>query len=195
MPGMKWKWALILSLWAMLSGGCSRPWRDQADNVQVIVEGGGALPSSLAGRWQAQQHGWEFEFEPDGRISSAVISLGRVRVVPGTTTTMPTRSGDQAVFTPGPWTVLYAPSTRELTVKITMDHVRVEMAGNIVEGTSTDTFVGPIASTGRTWQAQWTTFTQYVAHTPDNASFNLSTDPTYGETKPLIFDKAADPTP
>jgi len=195
MPGMKWKWALILSLWAMLSGGCSQPWHDQADDVQVIVEDGGALPSSLAGRWQAQQHGWEFEFEPDGRISSAVISLGRVRVVPGTTTTMPTRSGDQAVFTPGPWTVLYAPSTRELTVKITMDHVRVEMAGNIVEGTSTDTFVGPIASTGRTWQAQWTTFTQYVAHTPDNASFNLSTDPTDGETRLLIFDKAANPTP
>jgi hypothetical protein len=195
MPGMKWKWALILSLWAMLSGGCNRPLHGQADDVQAIVEGGGAFPGSLAGRWKAQQHGWEFEFEPDGRISSAVISLGRVRVVPGKTTTMPTRSGDQAVFTPGRWTVLYTPSTRELTVKITMDHVRVEMAGNIVEGTSTDTFVGPIAATGRTWQAQWTTFTQYVAHTPDNASFNLSTDPTYGETKPLIFDKAADPTP
>lgn len=195
MPGMKWKGALILSLWAMLLGGCSRPLHRQADDVQVIVEGGGKFPSSLAGRWKAQQHGWEFELEPDGRISDAVISFGRARVIPGKTTTIPTRSGDQAVFTPGLWTVFYAPSTRELTVKISMDHVRVEMAGNIVEGTSTDTFVGPIASTGRTWQAQWTTFTQYVAHTPDNASFNLSTDPTYGETKPLIFDKAADPTP
>jgi hypothetical protein len=191
---MKWKRVLILSL-GMLLGGCSRPLHRQADDVQVIVEGGGEFPSSLAGRWKAQQHGWEFELEPDGRISSAVISFGLARVIPGKTATIPTRSGDQAVFTPGLWTVLYAPSTRELTVKITMDHVRVEMAGNIVEGTSTDTFVGPIASTGRTWQTQWTTFTQYVAHTPDNTSVNLSTDPTYGETKPLIFDKAADPTP
>jgi hypothetical protein len=190
---MKWKWALVLGLWAMLIGGCSRPLHRQTDNVQVIVEGGSEFPSSLAGRWKDGQHGWEFEIEPDGRISSAIISLGRVRVVPGKTTTMPTRSGDQAVFTPGLWTVHYAPSTRELTVKIAMDHVRVEMAGNVVEGSSTDTFVGPITSTGRTWQAQWTTFTQYVAHTPDNASFNLSTDPTYGETKPLIFEKAADP--
>ena len=192
---MKWKWVLILSLWAILLGGCSRPLHRQADDVQVIVEGGGKFPSSLAGRWNSQQQGWEFEFEPDGRISSAVISFGLARVIPGKTTTIPTRSGDQAVFTPGLWTVLYAPSTRELTVKISMDHVRVEMAGNIVEGASTDTFVGPITSTGRTWQAQWTTFTHYVAHTPDNTSVNLSTDPTYGETKPLIFDKAADPTP
>ena len=192
---MKWKWVLILSLWAILLGGCSRPLHRQADDVQVIVEGGGKFPSSLAGRWNSQQQGWEFEFEPDGRISSAVISFGLARIIPGKTTTIPPRSGDQAVFTPGLWTVLYAPSTRELTVKISMDHVRVEMAGNIVEGASTDTFVGPITSTGRTWQAQWTTFTHYVAHTPDNTSVNLSTDPTYGETKPLIFDKAADPTP
>ena len=143
----------------------------------------------MAGRWQASQHGWEFEFEPNGRISSAILSLGRVRVVPGKTTTMPTRSGHQAVFTPGPWTVHYIPSTRELTVEIVMDHVRVEMGGNIVEGSSTDTFVGPVAASNRTWQVQWTTFTRYVAHTPDGASVNLSTDPTYGETKSLTFEK------
>jgi hypothetical protein len=189
---MTWKWALVLGGCAILIGGCSRPLKDRADPVQVTVEGGGEFPRSLAGRWVAQQQGWELEIEPEGRISSAVISLGRVRVAPGQTTAMPTRSGDQAVFTPGSWTVHYVPDTRELTVRITMNHVRVEMAGNIVEGSSTDVFFGPIDSTGHTWRAQWTTFTQYVAHTPDNASVNLSTDPTYGETKPLIFEKAAD---
>ena len=190
MCGMKWKWALALGVGAILIGGCSRPQTGQADNDRVIVEGGGEFPSLLAGRWTAQEHGWEFEFEPGGRLSSAIISLGRVRVVPGQTTTVPTRSGDQAVFTPGPWTVHYVPSTKELTVRITMDHMRVEMAGNLVEGSSTDVFVGPVDTLGRTWQTQWTTFTRYVAHTPDNASINLSTDPTYGETKSLIFEKA-----
>jgi hypothetical protein len=91
--------------------------------------------------------------------------------------------------------VHYAPRTGELTVKITMDHVRVEMAGNIVEGSSTDTFVGPIASTDRTWQTEWTTFTRYVACTSNNASFDLSTDPIYGETKPLIFEKVDSASP
>jgi hypothetical protein len=195
MCGMKCACVLALGLWAILIGGCSHPLAGQADPVKVVVEGGGEFPIFLAGRWQAEQHGWEFQFESDGRISSAIISLGRVRVVPGKTTTIPTKSGDQAVFTPGVWLVHYAPSTTELTVKITMDHVRVEMAGNIVEGSSTDTFVGPITSTGQTWQAQWTTFTRYVAHAPENASFDLSTDPTDGETKPLTFQKVGRVSP
>jgi hypothetical protein len=179
----------------VLIGGCSRPLKDEAETVRVIVEGGGKFPSSLAGQWQASQHGWEFQLEPDGRISSAVISLGRVRVVPGQTATMPTRSGNEAVFTPGLWTVHYAPITRELTVKITMDHVRVEMAGNILEGSSTDTFVGPISPEDGLWQVQWTTFTRYAARTPESTSFDMSTDPTYGEARPLTFKRASDGKP
>ena len=190
--GMKWKWASVFGLGVVLIVGCSRPLNERAGNVKVIVEGGGKFPSSLAGRWQASQHGWEFEFEPDGRIASAIVSLGRVRVVPGRTTTTPTRSGHQAVFTPGPWTVHYVPSTRELTVEIIMDHVRVEMGGNTLEGSSTDTFVGPVAASNRAWQVQWTTFTRYLARTSDGASVHLSTDPTYGETKSLTFEKTDD---
>ncbi|OHB66972.1 MAG: hypothetical protein A2Y76_08425 [Planctomycetes bacterium RBG_13_60_9] len=76
-----------------------------------------------------------------------------------------------------------------------MDHIRVEMAGNIVEGSSTDVFVGPASSTKGTWQTQWTTFTRYAARTGDNASVDLSTDPTYGETKPLTFERIVDQKP
>jgi hypothetical protein len=190
---MKCKWALMVAgVSALLLGGCHRAASNQTNSVRVVVEGGGAFPSFLAGHWKAQQYGWEFVFEPDGRISSAVIGLGRVQVVPGRTTTMPTKSGGQAIFTPGPWVVHYAPGTGELTVEITMDHVRVEMAGNILEGSSTDTFVGPLAPTERTWRAQWTIFTRYRAHTPANRVVDLSTDPTYGETKPVIFERTAE---
>jgi hypothetical protein len=77
-------------------------------------------------------------------------------------------------------------------VEIIMNHVRVEMGGNILEGSSTDTFVGPVAASNRTWQVQWTTFTRYVAHTPDGASVSLSTDPLYGETKSLTFERTND---
>jgi hypothetical protein len=192
MAGMKWQMLLVLGLGAILIGGCGRPQSSPPNGIKVIVEGGGKFPAFLAGRWKAQQHGWEFELTPDGRISSAVISMGRVRVIPGRTTTVPTRSGNQGVFTPGSWTVYYAPSTGELTVKITMDHVRVEMGGNVIEGSSTDVFVGPVDPTGRKWQTQWTTFTRYVARTPNNTPVNLSTDPTYGETKPVIFEKTVE---
>ncbi len=192
---MRWKWALVLGLGLSLMGGCSHPLRSGDGNRKATVEGGGRFPSSLAGRWKARQHGWEFEIGPDGRISSAILSLGRVRVVPGKTTTVPTQSGDKAVLTPGVWTVDYLPGSRELTVRITMDYVRVEMAGNILEGSSTDIFVGPVAPNDRTWQTQWTTFTRYTAHTPDNSSFDLSTDPTNGETRPLVFEKVEAASP
>jgi hypothetical protein len=189
MCGMRSKCILALGMGIALIGGCSRSLTNRANPVEAGVEGGGEFPSFLAGRWQARQQGWEFQFEPDGRISSAVISLGRVRIAPGKTTKAPTRSGNEALFTPGRWTVHYAPSTRELTVRITMEHVRIEMAGNLVEGSSTDIFVGPVDPSGRTWGPQWTTFTRYLGRTPEKKSFDLSTDPTYGETKPLIFDK------
>jgi len=128
-------------------------------------------------------------FEPDGRISSAVISLGRVSVTPGRTTTVPTQSGGQAVFTPGPWTVHYDPGARMLTVKIAMEHVRVPMAANVLEGSSTDVFAGPVLASGDTWQVEWTTFTHYTARADGSTPVDLSTDSTYGEARPLVFTK------
>jgi hypothetical protein len=187
--------SLIHVLALLLLTGCNRPVDDPAVGVKAVVESTQELPDFLAGRWTADQHGWELVFERDGHISSAVVSLGRVRIVPGRTTTMPTRGGSEAVFTPGPWLVHYESDTRVLTVKITLDHVRLEMAGNILEGSSTDVFAGPISPAGDTWQAQWTTFTHYTAHTPESTSFDLSTDPVYGETKPLVFQKTTGPQP
>ncbi len=191
---MKRRCALLILGCAVTAAGCNRPLKHQARPVQVMIEGGGEFPGSLAGKWKADRHGWEFVFEPDGQISAAVISLGRVPIIPGRTTTLPTKSGDQGVFTPGPWTIHYDPATTELTVKITMDHIRVQMGDDILEGSSTDVFTGPISPEG-VWQAQWTTFTRYTAHTPEEPSFDLSTDETYGETQPLVFQRSVTQTP
>jgi len=184
---------LVCGLSTLLAGGCHKPLDRQAAGVDVVVEGSRAFPSDLAGRWKADEDGWEFVLAPDGRIVSVVISLGRVRVVPGRTTTVPTRSGAQGIFTPGQWAVNYAPDSGQLTVKIAMDRVRVEMGDSTIEGSSTDLFAGSIDPPRDTWQTLWTTFTKYTGHTPERPSFDLSTDPTYGETKPLTFRKVADP--
>jgi len=183
---------LICGVSSLLAGGCHRPLDTQAGPVDVVVEGSKAFPSDIAGRWKADTDGWEFVFAPDGRIVSAVISLGRVRVIPGQTTTMPTTSGGEGVFTPGKWAVHYAPGSGQLTLRIVMDRVHVEMAGNIIEGSSTDVFAGPISPAESIWQTQWTTFTHYTGRAPGKPPFDLSTDPTYGETKPLTFRKVAD---
>lgn len=185
--------AAILCVATLAVDGCSRPAGRHIDPVVVTTEDGSAFPASLAGRWTANQHGWEFTFEPDGRISSAIISLGRVKVLPGQTTTIPTTAGEQAVFTPGSWAVHYEPVTRMLTVKITMDHVRVPMAANILEGSSTDIFSGPVSASMDTWQAEWTAFTRYTGRTGQDKSVDLSTDKTYGEAQPLVFVKTTGP--
>ena len=177
-----------LCLILMLTG-CHRSLDARAEAVTVVIEGDGQFPASLAGRWKADRHGWEILFTETGSIASAVISMGRVTVRPGQKITVPTRSGGEGIFDPGLWTVHYAPSTGQLTVRIAMDYVRVEMGGNTLEGKSTDVFAGTVSAAEETWQAQWTTFTDYTATTPENVSFQLSTDPLYGEAKPLTFVK------
>ena len=191
---MKVIWAFVTVLCVALTttGGCGRPQRKPVSPVVVTTEDGSAFPASLAGRWKADQHGWEFALEPDGRIASTVLSLGRVTVLPGQTTTVPTKTGAPAVFAPGRWVVHYDPATRMLTVKIAMDRVRVPLGDNILEGSSTDLFAGVVSPAMDTWQAEWTTFTDYTARTPEGASTDLSTDKTYGQAQPLVFTKTAE---
>jgi len=172
-----------------LSGGCRGGLDGDSDDVKVVVEGGGPFPEALCGRWQADRDGWQVVFEPDGRVAAAVISMGRVEVHPGATTTVPTRSGGRGVFDPGVWTTHYDPDTNELTVKISMDYVRVEMGENTLEGKSSDVFAGTVTPSEGLWQAEWTTFTDYTARTPQGQTFKLATDAMYGESKLLTFRK------
>ena len=57
------------------------------NGVEVTVDGDGQFPAFLVGTWKAEEGGWEFVFEPDGKISSAIVSIGRVKLQPGRTTT------------------------------------------------------------------------------------------------------------
>jgi hypothetical protein len=188
---VKWMF-LIWGVSAMLTGGCHAIQGGKAEPVEVIVERDKPFPTEMAGRWRADEDGWEFVFAPGGRIASARISFGRVSVIPGQTTTVPAKGGGEGVFTPGRWTVHYAPASAQLTLKIVMAHVRVAMGDAIIEGSSTDVFTGPIDPVEGVWQTQWTTFTHYTAHAPGKQPVDLSTDSTNGETKPLTFRKVTD---
>lgn len=183
---MKTLYGLICCL---LLAGCQGP-RALQNDVQVIIEGHDPFPTALAGRWRADRHGWEIVFDPDGRITSAVLSLGRVEITPGATTTVPTRGGGEGTFRPGTWMVHYEPETKQLTVRIVMDDVRVEMGDNVLEGKSTDTFLGQISATDGLWQTQWTALTQYKVRTPEGNDVDLSTHPAYGQTQAITFQKA-----
>ncbi|MHC4499923.1 MAG: hypothetical protein ACYS21_12505 [Planctomycetota bacterium] len=171
----------------LASTGC----RSNDRGIEVIVEGGGKFPQSLVGIWRADKEGWEFVFEPDGTISSAVISLGRVRMRPGQITTVPMKLGGKGVFEPGEWFVHYAPAHRELTVKIALENVRIGLARPVLDGSSEDVFVGRVSEDGKSWHVDWTSFFNYVAHTDEYPDFVMSEDPNYGILKTLNFEKVA----
>ena len=186
---MKATWVFVIAACVTMTAaeGCNRPQSKPAAPVAVATEDGSPFPAGLAGLWKADRHGWEFVIEPDGRISSAVVSFGRVRVLPGQTTTLATKTGEQAVFTPGPWAVHYDPAANMLTLKIAMAHIHFPMTPNLLEGSSTDVLSGVVSPSMDTWQVQWTTFTAYAVRTADGKSTDLSTDKTYGETQSLVF--------
>jgi hypothetical protein len=180
---------LILSgsicLMVLLFGGCQDSGVAER-RVEVLVAGGGIFPESLAGRWQAETNGWEFVFEADGTISSAVISLGRTRIVPGQTTVIAMRKGGKGIYEPGKWWVEYVPETRELTVEVVMKRLRLEFGDDLLEGSSKNVFSGRVSEDGRYWWAEWIQMPTYVIYTPER--YELPFDPE-GSARELVFEK------
>ncbi len=186
---------LLKLLVFLLSFSCLVGCNGSAGNktgVQVTVDGNGQFPDYLVGRWKANEYGWEFVFEPDGTISSAIHSLARIEMKPGQPTIVPMKKGGQGVFEPGEWLVNYIPDTRELTVQVSLKNFRAQMGDNILEGKSTDIFVGPVSKDGTRWEAVWTSFPDYTAHTSEYPNFDMFPDPNYSETKMLVFEKVGE---
>ena len=157
--------------------------------VEVIIDGDGRFPAFLAGSWKANKGGWEIVFEPDGTISSAVVSLGRVRMKPGQVTTTQMKMGGKGVFEPGQWTVQYSQERRELFVEIAIDHFSVELGDNVVRGKTRDFFIGMVSGDGQLWWADRFNFPEYVADTKKYPNYKLPFDPNDNPPESLIFQK------
>jgi len=160
--------------------------------VEVIVDGDGRFPTFLAGRWKADKGGWEFVFEPDGVISSAVVSLGRVRMRPGQVTTTQMKMGGKGVFEPGQWTVQYSQEKRELILQIAIEHFRVELGDNVVQGQTRDFFVGLVSSDGQLWWPDRFSFPEYIVDTKKYPNYKLPSDPNNNPRESLIFRKVTE---
>lgn len=128
------------------------------NGVRVAVEGGGRFPKSLAGTWKNEKTGWEFVFERDGTISSAVIENGLLRVTPGQKTIRVDTGKGHCVYDMGPCGATYSPQTRELSVSVAIDHYILQTKSLGIEGSSSDYFVGPVSKDCQTWTADWYSF-------------------------------------
>ena len=173
----------------LLSGlsGC----QDANSDVDVIIEGGGKFPAFLVGTWTADKFGWEFVFEPDGNISTAVIDSGLIRTKPGprvVTTTM--KSGGSATYTIGPWTVQYTPENNELAVEIVVEQFQIDRSNFGIKGSSTDYFVGPVSEDGQVWKAEWFTMPKNFIYSLDEPEpSELEFDPSDNPIETLTFRK------
>lgn len=195
------KLVLLAGFAAVLSGlvGCqdaanNKPVKVKAGNgfeasggVEVVIEGDGAFPEELAGRWKSDRGYWEFVFEPDGKISSAVINMAAVKMVPGKVTRYPTRFGGKGIFEPGLWIVHYSPENRELTVEVVIEHFYQDMGDAAIEGNVTDILTGKVSEDGKTWQADWFSSGKFVAYLPEPNEFHNEPEPVY--SGPLVFKK------
>ncbi|MHC4120123.1 MAG: hypothetical protein ACYSWO_21730 [Planctomycetota bacterium] len=182
---------LLCGLSVLLHGGCHRSVQGRPA-VEVTIEGNGQFPEFLVGTWKADKSGWEIVFEPNGAISSAVVSLGRVRIKPGQTTTVPMKLGGKGVFEAGQWAVEYLPDRRELTVEIAIASFRVELGDGVVKGRTLDVFTGSISADGRSWWANRFSFPEYVADTKKYRDRKLIVDPNDDPPEQLLFQKVSE---
>jgi len=179
---------LICGFFVFLLNGCQDSAADRS-GVEVIIDGDEGFPEFLVGRWKADKNGWEFVFEEDGAISSAVITLGKVRMKPGQVTTVPMKKGGKGIYEPGEWLVQYTAAERELIVKISLKNFHLELGENVIEGNSIDVFAGQVSEDGDYWPVEWTTFPRYTAHTAEHPNFKFYDDPNESSTKSLVFEK------
>ncbi len=156
--------------------------------VEVVIDGDGQFPDFLVGTWKADSGGWEIVFEPNGTISSAVVSLG-VRMKPGEVTTVPMKLGRKGVFEAGPWAVQYSPERRELVVELTIASFRAELGDDVVKGRRLDIFVGSVSEDGSSWWANHFSFPEYVADTKKYRDHKLTVDPNDTAPEELLFQR------
>jgi len=132
-----------------------------AGSVDVIIEGGGEFPEFLVGKWRGVGQSWGFAFEPGGKIAYARIPMGGSIIKADEVTILPTKQGGKATFVPGDWVVKYSPENRELSVMVVMDLIRIEMAGEALQGNVVHEVRGVISEDGKMWDTVIDSYPEY----------------------------------
>ena len=184
--------ALLICILLVLPLSSCRSSAGYKNSVEVIIDGDGRFPEFLVGKWTADKGGWEIIFEPDGTISSAVISLGRVRMIPGQVTKTKMKLGGEGIFKPGQWTVQYLQAKRELLVEIAIEHFTVELGENVLHGKAREILIGQVSSDGQLWWPERFTYPEYTADTKKYPNYKLPIDYNDNPRESLTFRKATE---
>ncbi len=139
------------------------------------------LPPEVAGTWKAKGSPWKIVLSPDGTVSSAVIPMGQVEVKPNQTTKMEMKDDSISTYEAGDFIVEYTPETRELFVAIEMKKIHIVFRENVIDGNTTDRFVGRVSEDGKVWTTDWIQVFDYGPRFPQ--------DPNDVEATLLMFEK------
>jgi hypothetical protein len=161
--------------------------------IPVVVADGSQFPKSLSGVWQ--QEGTiarEFVISPDGRITSAVIGLGMVRVSPTEETRVPLIAKGEGTLVPGKWAASYDSATRELQISLEMKSVQFQAGKQAIEGIIRESFNGRVSDDGMRWEVHYFALSEYHAYT-DTGKHAVLSDGTEPEEQDLIFNRIVTP--
>ena len=144
------------------------------------------FPEFLAGVWRADRFNWAFKFESDGSILRLKhMFAGKVKMEEeGVYLEGPEpNDGTFAVFVMGLCEAKYDASSRQLSVKVTLEKFHMRLPGGDLEGRQEDYFDGPVSEDGKTWTVDWREYSWLEGATPP--------DPNLVEAYPerLIFSK------
>ncbi len=126
---------------------------------EIAAKSDTEFPDFLVGVWQNDTFQWGFKFEPDGKISKLVHTIGPpIKVEEGMYYSENPDANGTGLFILGPCDANYNPDTKVLNVSIMLDYFRIEIPTGVIEGYSKDLFEGPVSEKELTWDADWRSY-------------------------------------
>jgi len=167
--------------------GCQGPSVNNS-GVEVIIEGGGEFPRSLAGTWKDQESSWQVTLAPDGSIVSLVNAIGSSMVIAegGLFEDGPVE-GTFLCFVFGPCYTNYNPATRELGVTVTLDDFYMQLPDEVFEADMKYHITGPVSKDSSRWDAKLFVYVFPKGGQP--------TDPNTVSPQILVFNKVENVQP
>jgi len=121
------------------------------EQVQEVEEAG--FPEFLVGKWVSDKGDWKLTITEDGKISEAMIPLGRVRIKPHETTEIEAKKGEPGIWQAGDCEFYYDDKSNLISVRVKMDRIYGEMFNSVIEGTVEYFMEGEVAEDKQAWYA------------------------------------------
>jgi hypothetical protein len=157
---LKWKNVIIGTIVLITSAGCGNAEKSKGT---VSIIGGGKFPAALAGTWKSTNKLWSITFNKDGSLKGIkyYFNSAPMNLSEGGGYDRDNVGEVRAVYVFGPYSTVYDPNSRQLTLEIKIDHFEADRPLGKFNGWMQDTFTGKVSEDEKTWNAKWTNTTKF----------------------------------